>query len=465
MTAFGRPPEQRVFSVGDVVATRNRLLDGYMGSVWVEGEISNLKIPASGHAYFTLVGPGRQGSAAVDVVLWRSILAHVRVRLEDGRRVRVYGRPGIYEKAGRFQLYGQRVREAGVGDRLEALAALRRRLEADGLLDPARKRPLPFLPRRIGVVTSKTGAALRDVVAVTRARCPVPILVAHARVQGDGAAEELRRALERIVAEPDVDVVILGRGGGSMEDLWAFNDEALARAVAESPVPVISAVGHEVDVAATDWVADVRAATPSQAAELAVPDAAEIAARFDEIRDRLAAAVTRAAVDRDTRLRELRLRLAHRGERLGAEERRRLDGLATRLARCHPGRRLGRHRVALEDLRARLGRTMRARLHRARLGLQTAEVSLCRTGETLTAPARRRLSAAEAALSALDPRAVLARGYAIALDAEGRAVTDAGTLSTGDRLALLLARGRAAVTVEHAEPDGWAERSDRPRGP
>lgn len=454
MAGFGRPVEQRVLSVGEFVAACHRLLDGYIGDVWVEGEISNLKIAASGHAYFSLVGPGRQGTAAVDVVLWRSTVARLGVPLANGRQVRVFGRPGIYEKSGRFQLYGQRVREAGVGDRLEALAALRRRLEKDGLLDAARKRPLPRFPRCVGVVTSKRGAALRDIVAVIGARCPRPILVAHARVQGDDAASELRRALARIVREPDVDVVILGRGGGSMEDLWAFNDEALARAIAASPVPVVSAVGHEVDVTAADWVADVRAATPSQAAELVVPDRRDLLERIDGWARRLAAVAMRLVSDRGIRLRELEHRLARHGHRLGHLERRRLEDLATRLERLRPARRVAAARAAFDRIRGRLREAARHRLREADDRLRRDEARLQRIATRLSQPARRRLAAATAALEALDPHGVLARGYAIVLGPDGRAITDAANLRSGDELDLRFHRGRATAEVVRTSPAG-----------
>ncbi len=454
-----RPPEQRVFSVYEFVTACSRVLEGTLGHVWVEGEISNLRIPASGHAYFTLVGEAPRDTAAVDVVLWRSTVARLRVPLADGRRVRVYGRPGIYDKMGRFQLYGERVRDAGEGDRLEALAALRRRLEADGLLDPSRKRPLPRLPRCLGVVTSSTGAALRDIVAVVRARRPMPILVAHATVQGEGAPASLRAALERLARAPDVDVVILGRGGGSMEDLWAFNDEALARAVAACPVPVISAVGHEVDVTATDWVADVRAATPTHAAELATEGAMAFEARLAWAAEHLAAATRRQALDRQTLLRELRLRLAHRAQRLGEIERRRLAALAQRLERAQPLRRLTAHRTRLLELQGRLHRPAAIHTQAARARLRRTEGALRTAAACLTDTPRRRLAAFEAALRALDPTAVLARGYAIALDPRtGRAVLDADTLAPGDALSLRFARGAATARVERvaAEVTGTA---------
>ncbi len=417
----------RVWTVSDVVRTAGRVLEQRIGMVWVEGEITDLTLAARGHAYFALT----DGACLLPAVMWRSAVARLRLRLEEGQRVRLYGRPGVYDQRGRFQFYAERAVPAGEGARMAALQELRRRLEAEGLLAPERKRPLPRQPRRVGVVTSASGAALHDIIEVARRRCPTRILLAPAAVQGEGAPAQLRAALARLQRVPDVDVIILGRGGGSADDLWAFNDEALARAVAACPVPVVSAVGHEVDVTACDWVADVRAATPSQAAEIVVPDAGAWAERLRDLDARLARSVRRLVGDRGTHLALLTPRLAAVGRRLGGAERERLARLSARLSAVHPRAQLSAHRRRHQQLAGRVAAWARA----------------------LPGPRRERLARLAGAVDALSPLGVLARGYAIALDDDGRAVRDAAELTVGQDLDLRLHRGRARVRVTAAEPE------------
>lgn len=376
------------------------LLEEQVGAVWVEGEVSNLRIPASGHIYFAL----KDEAAQLPAVMWRSAAARLKFKLTDGARVLVRGRPGIYPEQGKFQLYVDALEPAGLGAQALALAQLRQRLADEGLFAEARKRALPTLPRRIGVVTSPTGAAVRDVIRTIERRYPVPILISPCRVQGVEAPAEIVRALERIARVSDVDVVIVGRGGGSAEDLSAFDDERVVRAIAACRVPVISAVGHEVDVTLSDLVADVRAATPTAAAELAVPER-------QVLRRELAKATSRLA---------LVMRMVM--------ERSRATLVRVEAKLVSPSQRVARGRQRLDELGFRLEATARAGLSVRR-----------RTFERLAGR-----------LDALSPLRVLERGYAIARTEAGAIVTRASDVATGERLALRLAEGELDVRVEQS---------------
>ncbi len=261
------PQEPRVFSVGELVRAASRTLEARFPSVWVEGEITNLSRPRSGHVYFSLTEP----DACLPSVMFRSAAVRVKLELKEGMHVRVRGRLSIFDAQGKFQLYVEAVEEVGVGAQQIAFEELKARLQAEGLFDLAKKRALPKWPRRIGVCTSPTGAVIRDIVRVAERRGRVRTLLAPCQVQGPSAAAEIRAALAALQAIPDIDVIIVARGGGAAEDLAAFNDEALVRAIRACRVPVVSAVGHEVDFTLADFAADVRAPTPSAAAELVVP--------------------------------------------------------------------------------------------------------------------------------------------------------------------------------------------------
>ena len=280
-------PVRRVLTVSELTASVRVLLESKYAEVWVEGEISNARVWKTGHLYFTLKDAGAQLRA----VMFRSALRLQRFRPEDGQHVIARGRISVYEPKGEYQIVCEHLEPQGVGALQLAFEQLRRRLEREGLFDAARKRALPPLPRKIGVVTSLDGAALRDVINVLGRRHPdAHVLISPTRVQGERAAEEIAGALRRLYAVPDVDVIIAGRGGGSIEDLWAFNTEAVARAIAGAPVPVISAVGHETDFTISDFVADLRAPTPSAAAELVVARKDEMTARIGRFEQRLRAA-------------------------------------------------------------------------------------------------------------------------------------------------------------------------------
>lgn len=274
--APGRAPETAI-SVTDLNERARRLVEGALGSLWVGGEVSNWRPHRSGHCYFSL----RDDAAQISCVIWRSDLNRLPAHPEEGMRVVAHGKPTIYGARGSYQLIVRDVRAEGEGLWRLAFEKLKAKLAAEGMLDPERKRPLPRVPARIGIVTSRSGAALRDVLAVVKRRAPwARVLISDCRVQGEGAGSSIAAALERLVRHGTCDVVVLTRGGGSVEDLWAFNEEVVARAIAACPVPTVSAVGHEIDITMADLVADVRAPTPSAAGELLVPDTSVLLAEL-----------------------------------------------------------------------------------------------------------------------------------------------------------------------------------------
>lgn len=451
--SFRAPPPQRptVWSVAQVLRGANHALEQRFSALWVEGELTNLKLGASGHAFFTLV----DDEAALPVAMWRSSVERLRFRLENGQALRVQGRLGIFAKQGRFQMYAERAEPAGLGALMLELEQRKARLAAEGLFELERKRPLPRWPRVIGVVTSAHGAAIHDIIEVARRRCPSHIVLAPAVVQGPDAPRSLVRALQRVQRWPGVAVVILGRGGGSVEDLWAFNDERLARAVAACPVPVVSAVGHEVDVSICDLVADLRAATPSHAAELVVPDLVGVQHRLDGLARRLARALERNALDERARLEAARSRLHGVGLRLPQGQRERLEALERRLHAHDPQRRLARDRRRLAGLATRLRSAAHELVPGVRRRLDGLERRLVSAGTAAPRRARLRLAGAAGALQALSPLGVLERGYAVVTDPSGQAITRAAAVREGDAIALRLHRGRlhAQVTAVEAPPE------------
>ncbi len=471
----GRPARDgdgpNVLTVSALVRLAHGTLDGRIGVVWVEGEVSNLRIGAAGHAFFTL----KDDDAMLPVAMWRSSIERLRFRLGDGQSLRVCGRVGIFAKQGRFQLYADRAEPAGLGARMLELEQRKAKLAAMGLFAAERKRPLPSWPRIVGVITSAHGAALHDIVEVGRRRCPTRFLLAAAVVQGDDAPRSLRRALVRLQAWPQVDVIIIGRGGGSTEDLWAFNDEALAHAIAACPVPVVSAVGHEVDVTICDLVADVRAATPSQAAELVVPDRAAASSRLRVLAARAVRAQQRALLDRRGELERLRMQMSALARALVGRPRRALARLERTIAQHHPRSRIARDRRRLAVLRDALARLAAVRLAAARTRLRELTARLERAGARLPivaaarldaltrrvlaqgarlpSGARLRLARAAARLDALSPLAVLQRGYAVVQGPSGRALTAADEVTQGDLIRVRLMRGMLRATVDDIAVD------------
>lgn len=438
--------DRQVLRPSQLNALARDLLEGSFPMVWVEGEISNFSRPASGHAYFTL----KDDRAQVRCALFRAKAQNLRFQPRDGMAVLARGRLTLYEARGDYQLVLDHLEEAGEGALRRAFEELKARLAAEGLFDTGRKRPLPSFPRRLGVITSPRGAAVRDVLSVLWRRFPLlEVEVLPVPVQGDGAAAQILDMLRRAGQCGRYDLLLLTRGGGSLEDLWAFNAEALARAIAASPVPVVAAIGHEVDVSLADFAADLRAPTPSAAAELIVPDAAALAQRLARDARQFAIAWARLRDSRSQRADQALLRLQalrpqlrlERGRHRLAELRRRLDQ-----ARQAPlARRLERLVRALRRLDAQ---HPRRRLQQARHRLDGFGQSLQALPDRLVARRRMQLQGLARALQAVSPLATLARGYAIVQTADGRVLRRAGDARPGDLLAARLAEGRLKLRVE-----------------
>ncbi len=421
-------------------------------AVWVRGQITGFKRYTSGHLYFSL----KDENAVLGAVMWKTRVGRLAFDPRDGLEVEAFGSIGVYEPQGRYQLLVDEMRPAGMGALLLAFEELKRRLADEGLFDPARKVALPRYPSRVGLVTSPVGAAVRDLVKVLRARWPgIRIVLAPVRVQGQGAAAEIAAALERFDRYGDVDLVIVGRGGGSLEDLWAFNEEAVVRAIAACRLPVIAAVGHEVDVTLADLAADVRAATPSNAAEIAVPSRSEVAHRVLQGRARLDLAARRLVRDRRHRLEGITARYGfRRQEEAIGHLQQRVDELFDRL---HDGVRsiLGRARERLEHTAARYGLREWPRLLEARREELVDMREQLDTALIQAALARRsRTGALEDRLRALSPRRVLERGYCLVRAGDGTFVRTAESLAAGDRLTIEFARGEADARVEAVRTGG-----------
>ena len=435
-----------IYTVARLNREARTLLETGLPSIWIEGELSNLSRPGSGHWYFTL----KDEAAQVRCAMFRQRNQALRVVPRDGMQVLLRARVGLYEPRGDFQLVVDHLEEAGEGELRRRFEALKLRLAAEGLFDAARKRPPPRFPRRIGVVTSPTGAALRDVLQVLRRRFPaIPVLIYPAPVQGAGAAREIAAALEEADRRAEVDVLLLVRGGGSLEDLWAFNDETLARVIAGLSLPLICGIGHEVDFTIADFVADVRAPTPSAAAELAVPDAATWAGNLGASARRLLLALTRS--------------LRNRGESLQRAQR--------RLSARHPAQALAQRAQRVDELQLRLAAALRRGLNGCRERLATADAGLegrspatrvaallqrtRHAGARLLPGMRHRFSLASGrfegmvrALQVASPLATLSRGYAIVtLAADGRLVSDARQAPPGTEIDARLARGGLRARV------------------
>ncbi|MDD5198965.1 MAG: exodeoxyribonuclease VII large subunit [Terrimicrobiaceae bacterium] len=447
------PPESapRVLSVSEVTRAVRAALEKGIGEVWVRGEISNHRRQASGHQYFTLKDEGSQLACVLFAGAARSLRG---LRLTDGMQVQVFGELTVYEARGQYQLVVQLAQEEGLGALRARFEALKARLAAEGLFDADRKRPLPRFPARIGVVTSPTGAAIRDFLKVLHRRAPgVEVLIHPVRVQGRGAAAEIAAAIADLSAAPEnglpaVDVVVVTRGGGSLEDLWEFNEEAVARAIAASRVPVVSAVGHEIDFTLADFAADLRAPTPSAAAELIVPDAAEV---LRGVRERVARMLRECAGA--IRFRRSRLAAHERSAlfrepaRTVRERRQQLDALDAAMRRSVESS-LKSHRdslrraavaVAAQSPVPRLA-SLRDRLSRVRADLAES------TGRRLTRQ-RERLGGAAALLQTLSPLATLARGYSITFDSRGVVVRSIRGLEPGEAILTRLSDGEVESVV------------------
>ncbi len=436
------PPELPVLTVSELNRMARRALEAQLPLLWVEGEISNFTRAASGHWYFSL----KDANAQVRCVMFRGRNQYADFTPANGDHVEIRALPSLYEARGEFQLGAEQIRRAGSGRLYEAFLRLKAKLEADGLFDPARKRALPRFPRCLGVVTSPQAAALHDVLTALARRMPgLPVIVYPTPVQGTGAGAQIAAAIRIAGVRAECDVLLVCRGGGSLEDLWAFNDEAVARAIAASPIPVVSGVGHETDFTLADFAADLRAPTPTAAAELASPLGQELLLQLE----------------RHAR------QLQHHLMRKQQTEMQRLDYLARRLV--HPAEQLRRQQLGLDQLSQRLGSAVRGRLtreqlHVARLSqrLVTPRHLIQREQQRLAALdsrsrravqggfAQRQLTLARLAssLAHLNPEGVLARGYSIVQLDNGTVVQDAASLNAGDPIGIRFHRGRARAKVE-----------------
>ena len=428
----------QIYTVSSLTREIRERLETHFPLVWVSGEVSNLRRPVSGHYYFTL----KDAEAQLRVVLFKGNHQHLRYKPEDGAQILCRGRITVYEARGDYQLIADYLEPAGLGVLAQAFEALKTRLAAEGLFDAAHKKPLPFMPRRLALVTSPTGAVVRDFLRLLKRRFPqVEVLIYPVKVQGADAAGEIAQALKDLPRWPGVEVIVLARGGGSLEDLWPFNEEAVARAIFHCPLPVVSAVGHEVDFTIADFVADVRAPTPSAAVDLVAPDQAELGRRVDRLAASLwrgwrrhlegerrhLQAVARRLPDMSRRLVDLRLRLDERAEtlarrfsRLRQAKRQNLDNARSRLLLLSPRRAISACRQSLEQVTPRLARSWR---------------------QTQEAP-RRHLDYCHSHLKKLDPMAILARGYAVATkEPEGTVIRDATLVPLGAGIKVKVAKG------------------------
>jgi exodeoxyribonuclease VII large subunit len=448
----GTVPARQVLTVSELNATIRDLLENELQNVWVEGEISNARVWNTGHMYFTL----KDGASQIKAVMFRSAVRYLKFKPEDGLKVVARGKVSVYDPKGEYQIICEHMEPKGLGSLQQAFEQLKKKLAAEGLFDQARKRPLPALPRRIGLVTSIDGAALRDMIRVLRRRYPnAHLVISPTRVQGEGAGREVAHAIRKVARIEAVDVIIVARGGGSLEDLWAFNEEVLARAIVASPVPVISGVGHETDFTIADFVADLRAPTPSAAAELVVRRKDEFFAHIDRIGERLDAAMHHRLRRMEQRLHTLEGRpglagfegrVAVRGRHvseLAAALRQRVGNGVARRTRRHEQL---RRSLAQFDPRHRLG-TVRTRLVSRDAQLQAA------VQRRLTI-AQARIGSLAARLDGLSPLAVLGRGYAVTWDAtRTRIIRDASTVGIGDHVSVKLERGRIEATVTKTEAE------------
>ncbi len=439
----------RAISVSELNRQAKALLEDGIARVWVEGEVSNLSRPASGHVYFSL----KDASAQVSCAWFRQRQRGPTNNLKNGDQVLVFGKVSIYEARGNYQMIVEQLEPAGEGELRRKFEALKKKLAAQGLFDEASKQPIPTLPGRIGVVTSPSGAAIRDIVTVLKRRFPaIPVIIYPAAVQGVAARAQIVAAIGNAVRRNECDVLIVGRGGGSLEDMWPFNEEDVAHAIFECPIPVVSAVGHEIDFTIADFVADVRAPTPSGAAELVVPDQAEWRARFDT----------------------LSARIATMGQRYLEDRFQAIDWLSKRLAQSSPAATVARqrdwlrnlHQIMLGAIRTDLAARAR-KLELVRSGLlqrspalviqrrlshtQTMQQRLQVAGRQSVDRPRQRLDLAVRALHSVSPLATLDRGYAIVTDEKtGTVLTNAKVVKSGNRIRARLASGSLLATVTGA---------------
>lgn len=446
---FNLQPERQVYSVGDLTARIRDLLIKNFTGILVKGEISNCRQAPSGHIYFTL----KDERAQVRCVFFKQQQRGMKFRPEDGLQVMVRGSISVYEARGEYQIYVESLEPAGRGALQLAFEQLKQRLEAEGLFDPRRKRPLPLLPSRIGLITSPVGAAVRDVVRILRRRFPnLHLTLYPVRVQGGGAAEEIVQALEYFSNKPTADVILLVRGGGSLEDLWSFNEEIVARAIAASAIPVIAGVGHETDFTIADFVADVRASTPSAAAELVVKTRQEFDKHVLDLQETLGSLVRYRLLELSRRVHELASRRGFRRPLdLLRQRRQRADELTSRLATGLRGKlELSRRRCTAAHLRVRAF-DFRAKMGSLRLQVQSRGHDFGVRAERLLRAKRERWERLTLQLDERSPLSLLERGYAIATDAAGNVLRDSAQVAIGDNVNIQLHRGNLVSEVKQKE--------------
>jgi exodeoxyribonuclease VII large subunit len=445
------PPERDVYTPSRLNREARMLLERGLPALWIEGELSNLSRPSSGHWYFSL----KDENAQLRCAMFRQRNMLARFTPKDGMHVLARGRVSLYEARGDYQFILDHIEEAGEGALRRRFELLKAKLAAEGLFAAERKKALPRLPRRIGVITSPTGAAIRDVLHILKRRfCTIPILIYPVQVQGASAAPQIAAAVRLAAARAECDVLILARGGGSLEDLWAFNEEIVARAIVDCSIPIVSGVGHEVDFTIADFVADLRAPTPSGAAELVAPDCGEWSRNLSALARRLALAVERSVRRRIERFNWLERRLAQRHPGIELRQRaQRLDELESRLIR------LVRHALASRRSEV-LQLASHVRQHSPALRVSAAKGRLVLARSTLRRAAvnrverhRARLAQSAGKLDAISPLATLKRGYAIVSDAKGRVVATSKDLQAGDRIRARLSEGEIQARVESIEID------------
>ncbi len=441
--------QPEIWTIAQLTRRVKNLLEGQVGAVWIAGEISNWKLAASGHAYFTL----KDATSQIDAVIFRGRLSRLKFRPESGLEVIARGQITVYERRGNYQIILEEMQPKGMGALQLAFERLKAKLQAEGVFDEAHKKALPLMPRRIGVVTSPTGAAIRDILQVLNRRfANVHVVLCPARVQGDEAAAEIVEAIETL-EQWGVDVMIVGRGGGSLEDLWPFNEEPVVRAVFAAKTPIISAVGHEIDFALTDFAADLRAPTPSAAAELVVREQQALTEQLHTIQRRLSEALARKLERAQHRLQVAQTSFVFtRPEELVRQRRQTSDELRMRLEGALQDR-AQQTRLRWERCNGKLQmHSPQHRLHLAQQRQKTLQEHLEKIGNRLTESRRQHLAAMGAHLNALSPLAILSRGYTVAWKMpEKKLVKRATQLQVGDKLSLRFGEGAVNATVNGME--------------
>ncbi|MDP3583803.1 MAG: exodeoxyribonuclease VII large subunit [Thiobacillus sp.] len=443
----GSPAALPVLTVSELNRMARRALESQLPLLWVEGEVSNFMRAASGHWYFSL----KDATAQVRCVMFRGRNQFADFTPANGDHVEIRALPSLYEARGEFQLGAEQIRRAGAGRLYEAFLKLKAKLDAEGLFDPANKRALPRFPRAIGIVTSPQAAALHDVLTALARRMPgLPVILYPTPVQGAGAGAQIAAAIRTAGARAECDVLLVCRGGGSLEDLWAFNDESVARAIAASPMPVVSGVGHETDFTLADFAADLRAPTPTAAAELASPVRAELLMQLEQLARRLQQHLVRRQQTEMQRLDYLARRLVHPAEQL-RRRRTELTQLAQRL------RHAASTRLASGQLRiARLSQRLVTPIHVIRRDQQRLDALGLRTRRAVAGGLGQRqltLDRYASSLAHLNPEGVLARGYSIVLQDNGAVVQDASALNAGERIGIRFHRGQARATIDSTSKD------------